>query len=128
VVGGPVSNNLVAPTLLTAVRDDMPVAQTELFGPVMVMSEFDNLDEAIGSINRGRYGLQGGIFTSSLHSTLVAARELAVGTIIVNGTSSTRADGMPFGGVKESGFGKEGPRYAIREMTVERLVVLMAQQ
>ena len=83
-----------------------------------------HLDDAITAANSNSYGLQAGVYTSSISTALRVARELEVGGVIINGTSSTRADGMPYGGMKSSGFGKEGPHYAMREMTIERLVML----
>lgn len=122
--GGGRDGSLVEPTLLLDVDEHHPFAQHEAFGPVVGITRTASLDEAIQRANRSPYGLQAGVFTSSISTALQVAKELAAGGIIVNGTSSTRADGMPFGGQKASGFGKEGPRYAIREMTVERLVLL----
>jgi succinate-semialdehyde dehydrogenase / glutarate-semialdehyde dehydrogenase len=119
------ANNVIEPIVLSEIADEMPLARTEVFGPVVAITSFGELAEAISTINSGAYGLQAGVFTASLQAATAAARLINTGTVVINGTSSTRADGMPFGGVKSSGFGKEGPRYAIREMTVERMVLLL---
>jgi acyl-CoA reductase-like NAD-dependent aldehyde dehydrogenase len=83
---------------------------------------YDSLDAAIAEINATAYGLAAGIFTSNVNTAMKAARQLQVGTVHVNETSSSRVDVMPYGGIKESGFGREGPKYSIQEMTNERLV------
>jgi succinate-semialdehyde dehydrogenase/glutarate-semialdehyde dehydrogenase len=123
-VGGQRTRNLVQPTLLDHVRPGMRIVSEEIFAPVVSLIPFDSLDEAFEIANASRYGLQAGFYTSSIARALRAARSLEVGGVIINGTSSTRADGMPYGGVKDSGFGREGPAYAIREMTISRLVIL----
>lgn len=122
--GGSREGSLVAPTLLAGVEEYHPVALREAFGPLVAITATSGLDDSIARVNAGRFGLQAGVFTSSVATALRCARSLQAGGVIVNGTSSTRADGMPFGGQKDSGFGKEGPAYAARAMTVERLVVL----
>lgn len=120
--GGPRSGAVVPPTLLAGVRDDMRVTCSEIFGPVMSIVPFATLDEAITRVNATPYGLATGIFTNRLGDALRAARLLEVGGVHVNETSSSRVDGMPYGGSKDSGFGREGPHYAVREMTEERVV------
>jgi succinate-semialdehyde dehydrogenase/glutarate-semialdehyde dehydrogenase len=124
-VGADRMRNLVAPTLLTGVDPTMRIVREEIFAPVVNLIAFDSLDDAFGIANASRYGLQAGFYTSSIARALQAARTLEVGGVIVNGTSSTRADGMPYGGVKDSGFGREGPAHAIAEMTIPRLVMLI---
>jgi succinate-semialdehyde dehydrogenase/glutarate-semialdehyde dehydrogenase len=126
VVGHMPEGSLFAPTLLDSVTPDMAIAREEVFAPVVSLVEFTDLDDAMETMNAGAYGLQAGVYTTSLSNALRAARGLEVGAVIINGTSSTRADGMPYGGVKDSGFGREGPAYAIKEMTVPRLVMLDA--
>jgi succinate-semialdehyde dehydrogenase/glutarate-semialdehyde dehydrogenase len=102
----------------------MRVAREEIFAPVVGVLAFDSLDEAIALANSSSYGLQAGVYTSSIAAIMRAVKELEVGGVVINGTSSTRADAMPYGGMKESGFGKEGPHYAAQEMSIERLVML----
>jgi succinate-semialdehyde dehydrogenase / glutarate-semialdehyde dehydrogenase len=124
-VGAGRERNLLSPTLLTGVVPGMRIMSEEIFAPVVNLISFDAIADAFAIANASRYGLQAGFYTSSIANALLAARSLEVGGVIVNGTSSTRADGMPYGGVKDSGFGREGPAYAISEMTVPRLVMLI---
>ncbi|CAG7616111.1 aldehyde dehydrogenase family protein [Paenibacillus allorhizosphaerae] len=121
--GGKRDGALFQPTVLSHVKEEMKVTCEELFAPVVGISEYTELDECIERINLSRYGLQAGIFTANLSTAFHAARRIHVGGLIVNDASQFRADLMPYGGVKESGWGKEGPKYAIEEMTEERIVV-----
>ncbi len=116
--------SLLWPTVLADADHSASVVCREVFAPVVNLHSYDDLDEAIGLANATEYGLQAGIFTSSIDVALAAARRLQFGGVIVNDTSRYRVDRMPYGGVKASGSGKEGPRYAIEEMTEEHLVVL----
>jgi acyl-CoA reductase-like NAD-dependent aldehyde dehydrogenase len=84
----------------------------------------DGVDEAVDLVNAGPYGLQAGIFTRDIDTAFAAARQLRVGGVMINDTSSYHADAMPYGGVKDSGYGLEGPKYAIQEMTDPRIIVL----
>jgi succinate-semialdehyde dehydrogenase/glutarate-semialdehyde dehydrogenase len=115
----------VAPTLLADVDAATPLGCKEVFGPVMCIVPFDNLDEAIERVNSTPFGLATGVFTNRLDDALRAARVLEVGGVHINETSSSRVDLMPYGGSKDSGFGREGPHYAIREMSEERMVTLL---
>jgi acyl-CoA reductase-like NAD-dependent aldehyde dehydrogenase len=124
VTGGDAEGALVRPTILTGVDAAMDVCRREIFGPVAVVAGFDDLEEAIAACNATPYGLQAGIFTASLDDALTAAQRLEFGGVTINEAPSFRADGAPYGGHKESGNTKEGPAYAIREMTEERLVVV----
>jgi succinate-semialdehyde dehydrogenase/glutarate-semialdehyde dehydrogenase len=123
-VGGTHTGTQFMPTVLYGVEHHMRVAREEIFAPVVGVLPFGSLDEAITVANSSSYGLQAGVYTSSIATIMRVIKELEVGGIIINGTSSTRADGMPYGGMKESGFGKEGPHYAAQEMSIERLVML----
>lgn len=120
--GGPRQGSVIPPTLLTGVDPRVRLACQEAFGPVMCVEPFAKLDDALERINATPYGLATGIFTGRLHEAFVAARRLEVGTVHVNETSSSRVDLMPYGGSKDSGFGREGPHYAAREMTEERMI------
>jgi acyl-CoA reductase-like NAD-dependent aldehyde dehydrogenase len=122
--GGGLEDGVLRPTVLTGVTPDMKVSRDEVFGPVVAVQAYDTLDEALRLADDTRYGLQAGIFTASLASALRAARELHFGTVLVNEVPTWRADQMPYGGVRESGNTKEGPTYAVRQMTEERLVVI----
>jgi acyl-CoA reductase-like NAD-dependent aldehyde dehydrogenase len=123
ITGGIRHGALYAPTVLTNVGNEMPVVCEEIFGPVMTLQPYSEIDPVITEISERRLGLQGGIFTKSLELALKVARTMRVGGIIINGTSTFRTDQLAYGGVKDSGIGREGPRYAIREMTEERLIV-----
>jgi acyl-CoA reductase-like NAD-dependent aldehyde dehydrogenase len=120
--GGARKGASVPPTLLTAIDDSMKVGCQEIFGPVVCVVPFDTLEQAIARVNATPYGLATGIFTNRLDDAFAAARRLEVGGVHVNETSSSRVDLMPYGGSKDSGFGREGPRYAVHEMTEERIV------
>ena len=111
-------------TILDEVDPEMRVSRDELFGPAVAITRFDAIDEAIRLANRSPYGLAAGIFTQDLDRALKFAREVDAGNLNINWSSQWRADGMPYGGLKNSGMGKEGPHYALREMTKEKMVVL----
>lgn len=122
--GGVYEGNVMSATVLTGVTDTMRVYSEEIFAPVLSILEFDTIDEAVRRANDSPYGLAAGLFTSDLSTALKTARHLHFGGVHVNEASSARVDVMPFGGVKDSGFGREGPSYAIREMTEERLITV----
>jgi acyl-CoA reductase-like NAD-dependent aldehyde dehydrogenase len=122
--GGTLDGELLRPTVIADAPPEAMVSCEEVFGPLCTVTPYDTLDEAIGLANGTRFGLQAGVFTSDLKSALRAARELEFGGVTVNEAPTFRADQMPYGGVKDSGNTREGPAYAIREMTEERLVVL----
>ncbi|MBN8251838.1 aldehyde dehydrogenase family protein [Priestia flexa] len=123
-VGGKANGSFYAPTILTNVKDNMKVCRQEIFGPVVAVAIYTEIDEVIARVNDSEYGLQAGLFTNDLSFAMKAAREIEVGGLIVNDASAYRVDHMPYGGVKNSGSGKEGPKYAIEEMTEERIIVL----
>jgi acyl-CoA reductase-like NAD-dependent aldehyde dehydrogenase len=111
------------PTVLADVRPAMKVVCEEVFGPVATVQPFTELAPLFERVSAEQYGLHAGIFTKSLPVAFDAIRRLRVGGVIVNGTSTWRTDQLAYGGIKASGIGREGPRYSIREMTDERLVV-----
>jgi acyl-CoA reductase-like NAD-dependent aldehyde dehydrogenase len=117
-------SGLLRPTLLGDVDLDMKVACEEVFGPVVTLARVRDLDEAVERANGTRYGLQAGIFTSNISTALQATRLLEFGGVTVNEAPTYRADQMPYGGVKDSGNTREGPHYAVHEMTEPRLVVI----
>ena len=123
VTGGRRQGALYAPTVLADVKPDMRVSTDELFGPAVAVTPFTEIEEAIALANDSRYGLAAGIFTESLEWAWKFAREAQAGNLHVNWGPQWRADLMPYGGLKESGFGKEGPAYAIEEMTELKMVV-----
>jgi acyl-CoA reductase-like NAD-dependent aldehyde dehydrogenase len=104
----------------------MRVSHAEVFGPVVGVQAYDDFDEALALANDTRYGLQAGVFTADLGKALLAAEVLDFGGVLINEVPSWRADHMPYGGVRDSGNTREGPRYAMEEMTERRLVVLRA--
>jgi acyl-CoA reductase-like NAD-dependent aldehyde dehydrogenase len=122
--GGGLEGDLLRPTVIADPPPDAKVVSEEVFGPVCTITPYDTLDEAIALANGTRYGLQAGIFIADVKDALNAARALDFGGVTVNEAPTFRADQMPYGGVKESGNTREGPAYAIREMTDERVVVL----
>ena len=122
--GGTREGTVIAPTLLTDVSADLRVCTEEAFAPIVVLERYTDIDEAIESANRSKFGLQAGLFTNDIRIIHRAFERLEVGALIVNDVNTFRVDQMPYGGVKQSGFGREGMRYAIREMTEERLLVI----
>jgi acyl-CoA reductase-like NAD-dependent aldehyde dehydrogenase len=124
VTGGSRRGALHAPTVLTDVDPRLRVSSEELFGPAVTFTPVDTVDEAIALANDTRYGLSAAIFTQSLDSAMRFAREVESGNLHINWGPQWRADLMPYGGLKESGFGKEGPRYAVQEMTETKMVVM----
>ena len=122
--GDTTEEGLIRPTVIANPAPTDKVQCEEVFGPVVTVTRVENLDEAIEQANATRYGLQAAIFSSDLPTCLEAARRLEFGGVIVNEAPTFRADQMPYGGVKASGNTKEGPAWAVREMTDERLVVL----
>lgn len=117
--------SLVWPTVLSQVKPDMRVVKSEVFGPVVTVTPYATLDEAIEQVNFSEYGLQAGILTNDLQVAMQASRQIRTGGVIIGGTSAFRIGSMPYGGVKNSGIGREGPRYAIEEMTDLKTVVIL---
>lgn len=124
VTGGDRTDAVVTPTVLRDIEDDMAVSAQEVFGPVVGIASFGDLDDALARANRTGYGLQAAIFTSDLSAALDAAERLDFGGVLVNEVPTFRTDQMPYGGVRDSGNTKEGPHHAVREMTRERLVLI----
>ena len=122
--GGTREGTVYRPTVLVDTTPDMKVCREEVFGPVITVEPYQTFEEAIAKVNDSPYGLQAGVFTSNIERALLAHREIEVGGLIVNDVSAFRADQMPYGGSKESGYGREGLRYAMEEMTEPRIMVL----
>lgn len=122
--GGSVVDDVLAPTVLTGVLPNMKVCSQEVFGPLIGFQGYTDLPTAFDLANDTRYGLQAAIFTNDLGAALAAAHSLDFGGVMVNEMPTFRTDQMPYGGVKDSGNTREGPHYAVREMTEERLVVI----
>lgn len=123
VVGGEREGAVFAPTIVADVQPQMRVARDELFGPAVAVTPVSGIDEAIQVANDSRYGLAAGIFTRNVSHALRFARAAECGNVMINWTPLWRADLMPYGGFKQSGIGKEGPRYAVEEMTEVKTVV-----
>jgi len=123
-LGGRTVGALFHPTILTDTKPDMSVECQEVFAPVVTVSVYDGFDEAIRRANDTDFGLQSGVFTQNVNRVMKAFEALEVGGLIVNDVSTFRLDHMPYGGVRGSGMGREGPRYAIEEMTEMKLMVL----
>lgn len=124
VTGGRRNGKFYSPTVLTKVTESMKVCTEEIFGPVATLGKFSDIEEAVGIVNGSKYGLQTGIFTNDHAAIEYAFQHLRVGGVIVNDYPTFRVDSMPYGGVKDSGFGREGVRYAMEEMTDLKLLVL----
>ncbi len=122
--GGTREGTLVRPTVLTGTTPEMKVSALEVFAPLVVVEPFVRIEDAIAAADRSEYGLQAGIFTRELASAFAAYEGIEVGALIVNDVPTYRVDHMPYGGVKASGIGREGPRYAIEDYTEARLLVL----
>ena len=122
--GGGCDGAMLEATLLEGCSRDMEVYVEEAFGPVVILSKFGQWDEALAEVNDSKFGLQAGVFTRDLHKVLEAWDELDVGGIVVNDVSSYRVDNMPYGGVKDSGLGREGIRFAMEDMSEIRNMVI----
>ena len=124
VAGGERHGSVMTPAILTGTKPGMKVRDEEVFGPVLAIEPYEDFEQALADVNHSKYGLQAGLLTRDVGHILTAYRELEVGTLIVGDTPSWRLDPMPFGGVKDSGLGREGIRSAIEEMTEPRMLVI----
>jgi acyl-CoA reductase-like NAD-dependent aldehyde dehydrogenase len=124
VAGGQRNGAMVTPAILTGTKPGMKIRDEEAFGPVVAIEPYDDFEQALADVNHSKYGLQAALLTRDAGLILTAYRELEVGALIVGDTPSWRLDTMPFGGVKDSGFGREGIRSAIEEMTEPRMLVI----
>jgi len=123
VCGGTRSKSYYHPTILTGTNSKMKVCSEEVFGPVVTIEPFDNFTDAVRMINETRFGLQAGVFTNDLSETEIAFNEIQTGGVIINDVPTFRVDHMPYGGVKDSGLGREGVKYAIMDMLEARILV-----
>jgi glyceraldehyde-3-phosphate dehydrogenase (NADP+) len=124
VAGGGREGAVLRPSIIADVSPDMRVSREELFGPAVAVMPIDGIDEAIHYANDTRFGLSAAIFTENIDNALKFALEVHSGNININGGTQFRADMMPYGGLKDSGTGKEGPRYAVQEMTELKMVIV----
>ncbi len=125
-LGGHAEGRVVYPTILTGTRDAMRVRRDEVFGPVAVVESVDSFDDAIAACNRARFGLQAGIFTPHVGHALQAFRALRYGGVLINDTPMLRVDNYPYGGMKDSGLGREGVRFAVEEFSEPKVLILGA--
>jgi glyceraldehyde-3-phosphate dehydrogenase (NADP+) len=116
--------SMLLPTVLTRTDPEMRIVAEEAFGPVAVVEKYSQFDEAVAMANHSKYGLQAGVFTEDLAKAQYAAEHLEYGGVIINDSPTFRVDHMPYGGSKDSGFGREGVRYAMDEMTEQRIIVV----
>lgn len=123
VTGGVAKGNMLLPTVLLNAESSLKVSCQEVFAPIVIINKVQAVEEAIEQVNDSRYGLQAGIYTDNVHTALTAAENLHVGGVMINDIPTFRVDHMPYGGVKESGVGREGIKYAVEEMTELKLVV-----
>lgn len=123
ITGGTKEQTIVYPTILTNTNNMMKVCALEVFGPVVAVEPFDDFSQAVDMINDSRYGLQAGVFTNQIEQMNLAFRKLHVGGVIINDVPTFRVDHMPYGGVKDSGIGREGIKYSIRDMMEARILV-----
>lgn len=122
--GGKRMGSIITPTVMTDVKRDMKVVCNEVFAPLVTLIKYREFDEALEAVNDSRYGLQAGIFTKDINKTFKGFKKLHVGGVIINDVPTFRVDHMPYGGVKESGTGREGIKFAIKEMTELKLMVV----
>jgi acyl-CoA reductase-like NAD-dependent aldehyde dehydrogenase len=122
--GGTIDGSLLDAAVLTNTDPEMRIVSEEAFGPIVVVEKISEFREAVDMANHGKYGLQAGVFTQNLENVNYAAENLEYGGVIINDVPTFRVDNMPYGGVKDSGFGREGVRYAMEEMTERRLIVV----
>ena len=123
VTGGKRRNSYYEPTVLSRTSSDMKVCALEIFGPVVTIEQYNAFDDAIEAVNTGRYGLQAGVFTNKLDEMNAAFQKLDVGGVVINDVPTFRVDHMPYGGIKDSGLGREGVKYAILDMMEPKILV-----
>lgn len=124
IAGGERNGSVITPAILTGTKAGMKVRDEEIFGPVVLIEPYDDFEQALAEVNHSKYGLQAGLLTRDSGRIMTAYRELEVGALIVGDTPNWRVDPMPYGGVKDSGLGREGLRWAIEEMTEPRMLVM----
>ncbi|GAB4318965.1 MAG: aldehyde dehydrogenase family protein [Bacteroidales bacterium] len=122
-LGGKRDSSYFPPTVLTRTRPQMKVCSMEIFGPVVTLEPYSKIEEAIDAVNFGRYGLQAGVFTNRLDEVKLVFEEIETGGIIINDVPTFRVDHMPYGGIKDSGLGREGVKYAMTEMMEPKILI-----
>ena len=124
IAGGQRDGQLYQATVIEGAQPDMKVMREEVFGPVVCLLPFDDFEQALDAVNDSPFGLQAGVYTRDLNRALLATQKLNVGGVMINDVPTFRVDQMPYGGMKDSGVGREGPRFAIEEMTNLKMVVI----
>ncbi len=124
IAGGSRDGRLYEATVIEGAQRDMKIMREEVFGPVVCLIPFDDFDQALDAVNDSPFGLQAGVYTRDLNHAMLAAQKLNVGGVMINDAPTFRVDQMPYGGVKDSGVGREGPRFAIEEMTNLKMIVI----
>ncbi|HEY5535938.1 MAG TPA: aldehyde dehydrogenase family protein [Ignavibacteria bacterium] len=124
IAGGTRENAVIKPTILTGTNSNQNVNSKEVFAPLMTLRIFDEFEDAVREVDNSDFGLQAGVFTNNMKNAMYAFENIEVGGVVINDISTYRLDSMPYGGVKQSGFGKEGVKYAIEEMTERKLLVI----
>src|SRR5699024_1867091 len=122
-MGGNAINNGMAPTIILNVNSKEKVFCEEVFAPIAIINEIKDVDEGISNVNDSKYGLQAGIFTNDVHTAIKAIDNIYAGSVLINDIPTFRVDHMPYGGVKQSGLGREGVKYSVEEMTEMKLVI-----
>jgi len=123
ITGGKRTGNIFLPTIISDVSEEALVIQEEAFAPMVAVNRFRTIEQAVQKVNNTKYGLQAGVFTHDITKALECAREIDAGGVLINEMPTFRVDNMPYGGTKGSGIGREGPDFAIKEMTEEKLVI-----
>jgi len=122
--GGKKEGNIFQPTVLADVKPDLKISCQEVFAPLVVLYKYSDFDDALNQVNDSDFGLQAGVFTNDAQKIFKAYDKLEVGGVVIGDVPTYRIDHMPYGGVKNSGLGREGVRYAIEEMTEPKLLVM----
>ena len=121
--GGHRDGAYYSPTILTEVNSKLPLACSEAFGPILIVSSYTDFNDAVKAVNNTSFGLQAGVFTNQMNKALIAFNRLDVGGVVINDIPTFRVDNMPYGGIKDSGFGREGIKYSLQEMTEIKLLI-----
>lgn len=123
ILGGRRERSFFLPTIIIKTTEDALIVQEEAFAPIVVVNEFETIEEVVDKVNGTKYGLQAGVFTRDITRAMTCARGIDAGGVLINEIPTFRVDNMPYGGTKGSGMGREGPEFAIKEMTEEKLVI-----
>jgi len=123
VVGGEVEGNFIKPTIIFEADRNLRVFREEVFGPVVIVNSFNEFSEAIEAVNDSDFGLQAGIFTNDINKAFFAIKNINAGGVLINEIPTFRVDHMPYGGIKNSGIGREGPKFAIEDFTEIKMVI-----